>query len=71
MPIAIATQFYGFGWFPDGTYAAFAVYCKEKDGMNGVYVANAKTDKIDQLGDFQDVSHIAWITPGSFSALPL
>ncbi|TBL80666.1 hypothetical protein [Paenibacillus thalictri] len=62
--LGIATQFYAFDWSPDGAYIAFSVYSKEKDGLNGVYVVNAKTGKMDQLGDFQETGSLAWSPSG-------
>jgi Tol biopolymer transport system component len=62
--LAVTTQMYTFDWSPDSAYMVFAVYSKDKDGLNGVYVANAKTGKIEQLGDFQDVATVAWSPSG-------
>jgi TolB protein len=62
--LAVTTQMYAFDWSPDSAYMVFAVYSKDKDGLNGVYVANAKTGKIEQLGDFQDVATVAWSPSG-------
>ncbi|OMD43694.1 TolB family protein [Paenibacillus odorifer] len=62
--LAVTTQMYAFDWSPDSSYLAFAVYNKDRDGMNGVYVEDAKTGKIEQLGDFQDVATVAWSPSG-------